>query len=63
MQGNFDKLSEDDDISKAFSDPVKLTQILQEGIREALMQHKKAGNPVCTWRDNKVVWIPADQIS
>jgi hypothetical protein len=24
--------------------------------------HKQAGNQVCEWRNNKVVWIPAEKI-
>lgn len=52
----------EDDISKAFRDVDRLTRILQEGIYDALRQHKRAGNPICVWRDNKVVWIPPDQI-
>ncbi len=31
-------------------------------VRDALVQHKRAGNPICTWRDGKVVWIPAEEI-
>jgi hypothetical protein len=55
-------LEEEDEISKAFSDPVKLTQILQAGIHKALLRHKQAGNPICEVRDNKVVWIPPEKI-
>jgi hypothetical protein len=31
-------------------------------VRDALIQHKRTGNPICVWRDGKVVWIPADEI-
>lgn len=51
-----------DDISKILNDPAKVTEIIQSGIKIALMKHKQAGNPVCEWRDNKIVWIPPDQI-
>lgn len=51
-----------DEISNVFNDPVKLTQIIQEGIQAALLKHKQAGNPICEWRDNKVVWIPPEKI-
>ncbi len=53
----------EDDISKILSDTAKLTQIIQEGIQTALLKHKQAGNPVCEWRDNKVVWIPPEKIT
>ncbi len=35
---------------------------LREAVRKALLQHKRNGNPIATWQDGKVVWIPADQI-
>ena len=56
------KASADDHITKLFSDPIKLTQIIQKGINEALLKHKQTGNPICEWRDNKVVWIPPEKI-
>jgi hypothetical protein len=27
-------------------------------VREALLQHKRAGNPVAVWRERRVVWVP-----
>ena len=53
-------------------DPETLRQMLaetdaveaavQESVREALLMHKRLGNPVATWENGQVVWIPADQI-
>jgi len=57
-----DKNLIDDNISKVLNDPSKVTQIIQAGIRDALLKHKQAGNQICVWRDNKVVWIPAEKI-
>ena len=31
-------------------------------VRNALLQHKRAGNPIAVWEDGKVVWIPAEEI-
>jgi hypothetical protein len=39
-----------------------IEQAVRLAVRDALIQHKRAGNPVCTWRDGKVVWIPAEEI-
>jgi hypothetical protein len=34
---------------------------LARPVREALLRHKQAGNPVAVWDDERVVWIdPAD---
>ena len=52
----------DDKISKVLSNSANLTRVLQTGIDSALLKHKQAGNSVCEWRDNKVVWIPAEEI-
>lgn len=35
---------------------------LRRAVRHALLMHKRAGNPIVTWRDGKVVWIPAEEI-
>ena len=57
-----DKNVLDDNISKIINNPAKVTKIIQNGINAALLKHKQAGNQVCEWRDNKVVWIPSEQI-
>lgn len=57
-----DKCSLDEHIAKVLQDPNKIMRSLKAGVKAALLQHKLAGNPVCVWRDNKVVWVPADEI-
>lgn len=54
--------SADDEISKVFNDPMKITEVIQEGIQAALMKHKQAGNPICEWRNDKVHWISPEKI-
>jgi hypothetical protein len=54
-------------------DPDTLAQLVAEtaaveaaiaaSVEEALLMHKRLGNPVASWEDGKVVWIPADQIA
>jgi hypothetical protein len=36
---------------------VRIEQAVARAVREALVRHKLAGNPVAIWRDGKVVWI------
>jgi hypothetical protein len=36
---------------------------VRESVRDALLMHKRLGNPVASWENGRVVWIPADQIS
>ena len=52
----------DDKISEIMNDPMRVRDIIQSGINAALLRHKQAGNPVCEWRDNKVVWIKPENI-
>jgi hypothetical protein len=35
---------------------------MRQAVREALLQHKRAGNPVAVWRDEQVVWVPPEEI-
>jgi hypothetical protein len=51
-----------DNITKILYNPEKVTKIIQSGINDALLKHKQAGNQVCEWRDNKIVWIPPEKI-
>ena len=51
-----------DRISEIFEDEAKITMALSKAINEALLQHKKAGNPVVSWEDGKIVLIQPDDI-
>jgi hypothetical protein len=31
-------------------------------VRDAVLDHKRAGNPIAEWRDGKVVIVPPEQI-
>jgi hypothetical protein len=35
---------------------------MQQAACDALLAHKRTGQPVVIWQDGKVVWVPADQI-
>ncbi|OWY71374.1 hypothetical protein B7486_12355 [cyanobacterium TDX16] len=48
--------------AELFEDDDLIEQALGEAVEEALRDHKRAGNPVCEWRDGKVVWIPPEEI-
>lgn len=49
-------------IDELLADPTYIDRVLTKTSREALLRHKKLGNPIAVWRDERVVWIPADQI-
>jgi hypothetical protein len=50
------------DIGKLLEDREGMHRALTKAVRQAVLQHKKMGNPVATWRDGKVVWIQPDEI-
>jgi len=35
---------------------------MQQAARDALLAHKRSGQPVVIWQDGKVVLVPADQV-
>lgn len=40
----------------------EIEAILREAGRQALLMHKKLGNPIASWQDDKVVVIPPEEI-
>jgi hypothetical protein len=40
----------------------RIDAAMQKAIHKALWQHKQLGNPICAWRDGKVVWIAPEDI-
>jgi hypothetical protein len=43
-------------------DVARIQAAVSEGVRKALLDHKRAGNPVAVWRDGQVVWIAPEDI-
>lgn len=55
--------AKEDEISRIFNDADAVTTAIQAGINVALWKHKQLGNPICVWRDGKVVWIAPENIN
>ncbi len=49
-------------IAEILADPRILEAAVQRAVRAAVLAHARAGNPVATWRDGKVVWIQPAEI-
>jgi hypothetical protein len=49
-------------IDEVFANVRLIEKVLQRAVQEALRRHKQTGNPIATWRDGKVVWIPPEEI-
>lgn len=48
--------------SERVHDTVRILEAMRQGVREALARHKKLGNPVAVWRNNRVEWIRPEDI-
>jgi len=35
---------------------------MRRAVREALLRHAQAGNPIAAWQDRKVAWIQPEDI-
>ena len=40
----------------------EINQAYERAVREALLKHKRAGNPVPVERDGKIVWLQPEEI-
>jgi hypothetical protein len=43
-------------------DAKEIEKVFRLAVREALIMHKRIGNPVATWKDGKVVIVPPEEI-
>ena len=40
----------------------RILKAMTQAVREALLRHKRLGNPVAVWREVRVVWLLPDEI-
>lgn len=40
----------------------EVNDAMARGVREALIENKRAGNPIVVWRDGRVVLVPPEEI-
>jgi len=50
------------DIEALLDDDAAVERALAEGVRAALLRHKRAGVPIVVWERGRVKWIPASEI-
>ena len=48
--------------AERLNDHSRILDALRQAVREALLNHKRAGNPVASWKDGKVVLIQPEDI-
>ncbi|HEY7297388.1 MAG TPA: hypothetical protein VH684_05560 [Xanthobacteraceae bacterium] len=54
--------SPDSPPSERVRDLKLIERALRRAVREALLRHKQAGNPIAVWREGGVVWIAPEDI-
>jgi hypothetical protein len=55
-------MSNNPTIDELFQDGRAIDEALKEAARDARRLHKALGNPMATWKDGKVVWVPPEEI-
>ena len=45
-----------------YRDAEEIEKVFRLAVREALIMHKRIGNPIATWRNGKVVIVPPEEI-
>lgn len=60
--GRVEDANPDELLAERTFDPFRIEKILQLAVREALLRHKQAGNPIAVWRDGRVEWIQPEDI-
>ncbi|HEV7225456.1 MAG TPA: hypothetical protein VGN42_22315 [Pirellulales bacterium] len=56
-------MDEKPDIEALFADGREIDAAIAKAVREAILEHKRAGNPIAVWQNGRVVWIPPDEIA
>ena len=57
-----DAMSSRRSLNERLMDVGLIESALARAVRDALLRHKQAGNPVAEWREGRVVWLPPDEI-
>ncbi len=57
------KETNEKDIDQIFAEGTLIDKALKQAVQEAILQHKKAGNPIAVWREGEIAWIKPEEIS
>lgn len=48
--------------AERFDDIPRILEALRLAVQEAILDHKRAGNPIAIWRNGRVEWIQPEDI-
>lgn len=43
-------------------DVALILEVMRAAVREAVLRHKRLGNPIAVWREGRVVWLAPHEI-
>ena len=49
-------------IPEMIDDDELMTEAIRQGVRQELLAHAKAGNPVPSWENGRIVWWSPDEV-
>lgn len=49
-------------IDELLADGAAVDRAMREAVRQALLRHKRLGQPIVVWENGQVVEVPADRI-
>jgi hypothetical protein len=49
-------------LAELLADRALVMEAIRRAVREAVLDHARAGRPVATWENGRVVWIPPEVI-
>jgi hypothetical protein len=53
---------EDARVAELIAEAEAVEAAVQEAVREALLDHKRAGNPVVGWHNGRLEWVSPEKI-
>ncbi len=51
------------DIGKIIAEGTQIDEAVKQAVKEAVLKHKQAGNPIVGMKDGQMVWIKPDEIA
>ncbi len=55
-------IEKNEKLEAALANPELIDAAVRKAMREAVLMHARLGNPVCTWKDGRVVWLSPQEV-
>jgi isoaspartyl peptidase/L-asparaginase-like protein (Ntn-hydrolase superfamily) len=50
------------DIDKILGEGTEIDEAVKKAVKEAVLRHKQAGNPIVVMKDGQMVWLKPEEI-